>query len=279
MIKTHGLIVLMMLSLAVGQESDPEVPDISGSSSAFTKSQAAAVDRLSGDALETKLKGPSLGSKSDDNFVRLRNEIKAENPIPGVSEGKIGEEYDVILQPGHYGRPPGLLGTSGQIVSERALVAYITGVTAENLRKSGYKVLVVSADKYLKPSHEGNNFHGLTAKVFLAIHADGKRLACGKKGPSLGYPAGSDVFGMHAIGWAVSKALGYDYSDFNDDNFTANLGHYYMFSQVRAKRVTGVLEIGELTCKAKEEQLISSSELIGNNVAEGIKYIIKMPSQ
>ena len=84
---------------------------------------------------------------------------------------------------------------------------------------------------------------------------------------------------MHAIGWAVSKALGYSYADYHHDNFTANLAHYYMFSQVHADRVSGVLEIGELTCGPKEEQLIKSSDLIGTNIAEGIKYIVKMPTQ
>ena len=148
----------------------------------------------------------------------------------------------------------------------------------ENLRESGYKVLVVSADKYLKPSYEGNSFRGLTGKVFLAIHADGSAVPC-STGPSLGYRSRSDLFAMHAIGWALGKALGYDYSDFNKDNFTVNEARYYMFEQIRADRITGLLEIGELTCGSKEKQLISSSDLIGSNVAEGIKYIVNMPTQ
>ena len=156
----------------------------------------------------------------------------------------------MILQPGRYGRPPdpGPVGTSGQLVSERAFVTYVTERIAKRLREDNDTVLIVSADKYLRPTSVNAPFNGLAAKVFLAIHADRGSMRPCSTGPSLGYKSESSLFAMHAIGWSLSAALGYRYADFSKDNYTVNEAKYYMFNKVKADRLTGLLEIGELTC-------------------------------
>jgi hypothetical protein len=159
------------------------------------------------------------------------------------------------------------LGTQGKLVSERALVAYVTDVVARRLREDGLSVLIVSADKYPRPIPD--------AKVFLAIHTEGSKNPCRAKA-SLAYHSTTSPLAMHAVGWALSSALGYRYRDFERDNYTPDERDYYMFRVVKADRLVGLLELGELTCDDKEKQLISSSELIGNNIASALKYIAQM---
>jgi hypothetical protein len=48
-----------------------------------------------------------------------------------------------------------------------------------------------------------------------------------------------------------------------------------LFRQVQAERVTGLLEIGELTCPDTEKQLIISANHIGDNVAQALDFIAK----
>ena len=78
---------------------------------------------------------------------------------------------------------------------------------------------------------------------------------------------------MHAIGFGLARAYGYDYGDFRKDNFTVDEHHYYMFDKVSAPVLTGLLEVGELTCEASEQKLIGSANAISNNVASAIVYI------
>jgi N-acetylmuramoyl-L-alanine amidase len=267
------IILFLMLTMLYAQDTaDPEHPLISSSSKGFQDSRASSIKKLA----EIQVEGPSSHATSTKDFDTQVQNITAETPILGVSPGQRGVKYDVILQPGHYGRKTGAVGTSGKSVSERALVAYITNIIAESLRGDHHSVLVVSADDYLKPTHRGDAdaFDGLRAKVFLAIHADGSVHPC-STGPSLGYQSKSSFFAMNAVAYGLAAALGYKYSDFNHDNFTANEAQYYMFRQVQADQLTGLLEIGELTCERAEKKLISSSDLIGHDVANGIDYVVR----
>lgn len=188
---------------------------------------------------------------------------KADNAIVGVALGDSGIVYDVILQPGHYGRKTGAIGTSGQRVLERALVAYITAGVARNLKDRHLSVLVISADNYT------NNLRG---KVFLAIHADGSTTPC-STGPSLAYGSHTSPYAMHAIGWALGSALGYTYENFKKDNFTANEAHYYMFNKLEAPTMKGLLEVGELTCPKMEDRLIEASNAMAGNIALALSFI------
>jgi hypothetical protein len=137
--------------------------------------------------------------------------------------------------------------------------------------------LVISADQYIRPSSK-DPFDGLTAKVFLAIHLEGSEKPCYGKA-SLGYPKGSLPFTMHTIGWSLSNALGYNYKDFAHDNFTPNEASYYMFSRVQTDRLTGLLEVGEVTCKETEKLIISSSDVIAQNLAYALNVIVRAPER
>jgi len=276
-----GVLLATLISRTI---QDDEHPRIESSSEVFTESSTRSIETLRKARFGEELQTPSFGSVSDDAINHLKSEIAAETPITGVGTGSRGATYDVILQPGHYGRTTGAVGTHGSIVSERALAAYITGRIAQQLRAQNVNVLVVSADEYLKPSRGAVSFDGLKGKVFLAIHADGNPQPC-KTGPSLGYAANSNPLAMHAVGWALGAALGYRYMDFKQarrplspdefrpDNFTANEAQYYMFRQVRADRLTGLLEIGELTCPESEKRLIASSQIIAADVARALIFL------
>jgi N-acetylmuramoyl-L-alanine amidase len=266
--KTLTLVFVTSIMLGTSQLSDTEHPEVTISSGEFQQSATDSIELLKKQGFARQLETPSLGSNSSAQFETLLAEIKEEQPIPHVDERENSKAYDVILQPGHYGRRQGAVGTNGHLVSERALVSYVTSVAAENLRKANVSVLVVSADHYPRP--------GLRAKVFLAIHADGSARPC-STGPSLGYQSRSSLLAMHAVGWGLGEALGYSYTDFRHDNFTANEAKYYMFREVQADRLTGLLEVGELTCPKSEKQLINSSNLMGTNVARAVQFIVQTP--
>ena len=186
--------------------------------------------------------------------------------MPNLSEGDPAKKYDIVLQPGHYLRkPPGKLGTSGAEVSEQELVAFITANVAKHLIDNKMNVLVVSADDWKS---------GLNTNIFLSIHADGaEKNGCNKTRPSLGYGQGSWLLGMHGIAFALATSMGQTYEDFMKDNFTTNLSKYYMFKHVKLppKGFAGVLEVGELTCPAKEKALIANALLIAKNVSVALK--------
>jgi N-acetylmuramoyl-L-alanine amidase len=275
-----GLFAMALLTWALFtmQIQDDEHPQISASSQQFAQSAQSSFEKLRSAGFANGLETPALGALPSKEFELLVSAIQSEAPISGVGIGTRGIKYDVILQSGHYGRPPGPVGTSGHLVSERALVAYITNVTADELRREGNSVLVLSADHYLRPTPGHAGFDGLKAKVFIAIHADGSVKPC-STGPSLGYQSNSSLLAMHAVGWSLASALGYRYSDFNHDNFTANEAQYYMFRQVQADRLTGLLEVGELTCPNSERDLISSSKLVGRNIARALTFIVQTPTE
>jgi N-acetylmuramoyl-L-alanine amidase len=262
------VVLLCSIILLAEQTQSTEHPQISASSSEFLRSAAASVDSLKKVGFATQLETPSLGANSAEQFEKLLAEIKAERPISPVDQPKDGVAYDVILQPGHYGRKSGAVGTAGQLVSERALVSYMTNLVAESLRGANISVLVVSADHYPRT--------GLRSKVFLAIHADGSARPC-STGPSLAYQSNSSLLAMHAVGWSLSAALGYSYTDFKRDNFTADEAKYYMFKHVQAEQLTGLLEVGELTCPKSERTLIGSSNLVGRNIARAVQFIVEIP--
>jgi N-acetylmuramoyl-L-alanine amidase len=263
---------VVFLSSAFAQP-DSEQVTIAHSSDAFSGSLAKAVQTFSTAGFDDNLQTPSFGSLSDNQFSALVQTITSETPIPQMALGERGVDYDVILQPGHYGRITGRVGTSGALVSERALVAYIVGRSAQTLRAHGLKVLVVSADNYLRDDEAGGVFDGLKAQAFLSVHADGSVHPC-TTGPSLAYAANSSLLAMHAIGYSLSAALGYNYEQFNHDNFTANEADYYMFRQVQARRLAGLLEVGELTCPTSERMLINSANLIADNLAQALIFIV-----
>ena len=252
---------------------------VSASSSEFKASERKALSYLASKSFDENIRTPSLGAMSQDDFRQRVAAIMKPTTIAGVEPGDRGSSYDVIIQSGHYGRRSGAVGTAGRYVSEQALNAYINDHIARRLRTAGLKVLVLSADDYLRPTQEGTAFNGLKSKVFLAIHADGNVHPC-STGPSLAYASQSSMYAMHAIGYALSSALGYDYGDYNKDNFTANEAHYYMYKYVQAPRLAGLLEVGELTCPKSEDRIIQDADIVSGDVANALQFIttVSMPS-
>ncbi len=269
------LILLVLFAAVRGEEpTDPEHPRVPTSSQEFLQGVPSALKAVRDSNFEQGLETPGLAASSDQEFQRIIAEINTKAPIAGLGNGDLSIQYDVILQPGHYLRTSGRTGTQGKYVSEQALVAYMTNIIATSLRRSKASVLVVSADNYLRPTRSGTDFNGLRCRIFLAIHADGSDRPC-STGPSLGYKRPSQVLAMHMISLGLADALGYDYANFRKDNFTANEAGYYMFSQIQAQRLTGLLEVGELTCEKSERELVTSSHAIGANVARALDFILR----
>jgi hypothetical protein len=150
-----------------------------------------------------------MAAKAKDAYRQLRTEI-----------GDPNVEYDLIIQPGHFGRTTGATGGEGKYVTEQQITAKIVEGLASNLRKRGLNVAVIPADGFKTP---------LKSKIFLSLHTDASNFPC-SVGPSLGYSAEGDALGMHGIAAALAITLGIDPEKFMRDNYTANLKGYYAFS-------------------------------------------------
>jgi hypothetical protein len=241
----------------------------------YEKTYAESLKILSDLHFQDKLQFPSLGSAPGAES-RVVEAIQAERPIAEIGHAVRGTVYDVILQPGHYGRPPGPgnQGTHGRFVSERALATYLTDALATELRNRSLSVLVVPANDYLK--HESRD--PLRTKIFLAIHADGKNPPCNQKGTlgaSMGYKPQDFFLAMHTVGAALGAAMGYGYDDFHRDNYTPNEANYQWFNSVNASVLKGILEVGELTCPHTEDRLIASAPRIAYNLATALQVLLQ----
>lgn len=261
------LLVMSLLVAACGTATAQEELNITKSSKEFVDAFEKEITRLEESGFDKELQSASLGSKSSPEAAALIKKIKLETELVGHAMGDAKVEYDVILQPGHYLRKTGATGAQGPTVSERALVAYIVGEVARDLKAKNLNVLIVSADHY-SPN--------LKAKVFLAVHADGNPKPCAT-GPSLGYEKNTSMHAMHAIGWGLGQALGYTYTDFMKDNMTVNVARYYMFGRIKTSSVKGLLEIGDLSCAKQEDRMIVNADKIAANVARALRFVIAAP--
>lgn len=263
-ILSNMLVVCALTGLPAAHGWAQEVEEASHEASpeAFLALQGDDVAKLE-DGFGNQLDTVALGAIPAGEFNKIVAAINKETQIKGTAVGDLNSQYDIIIQPGHYMRTTGRTGAAGKIVSERALVSYIVAKAATKLSDSGLKVLIVPADGV--PT-------GIRTKVFLAVHADGAVKEC-KIGPSLSYSSTNSLFAMHAIGFGLARAFGYEYEDFMKDNYTVNEAKYYMFSKVNASVMEGLLEVGELSCDGIEKNLIEASEVIGNNVAASLVYI------
>ncbi|ANY85537.1 hypothetical protein BB934_45805 (plasmid) [Microvirga ossetica] len=246
--------------------TDDEVhQDVAKDTTGEFKQQANKVlGEVASAGLLNSLEPFSFGAK-----VVAPNEITAAVTMPLLSKGDPSTKYNIVLQPGHYLRVkiPGKdvkLGTSGKLVTEQQITAFITANVAKNLieedKDKKLNILVVSADNYDRP---------LNTDIFLSIHADGAPPPGCTTGPSLGYSDNSSLLGMHAIAFALATSLGQTYDEFQGDNFTTNLSKYYMFKSLKLppKGFAGVLEVGELTCEKKEKALIENALRIAKNIS------------
>lgn len=248
-------------------------PVLGTPSPSFQASLGTDVEVLIARHFERGLRGPGLGASAGGEPIdAIARRINAPQRIEALGRGDAAVTYDIILQPGHFKRTSDRTGTSGRLVSERELVAYIVARMSEQLRAQGRKVLVVSADDFLRPGKEGPSLH---AKVFLAVHADGNVTPCTGKA-SLAYAGKESTLAMHAVGWALAQALGYRYDEFARDGYTPAEARYYMFSQVSAPTLDGLLEVGELTCVATEERLVRSADAIAHNLSQALMYLTSL---
>ena len=263
---TAGLVIALAYASAGGQTTElEEAKHLATSSAEFTQSKDTSLEKLTADGFVKKLLQAGLGAASPASVKAASVRIKDGAKIPDASVGNRDATYDVILQPGHYGRTKGATGASGSLLSEQDIVAYLVRSVAERLRNSNYNVIVVPAD----------NVVARDAKIFLAVHAEGSTSAC-SAGPSLAYKAGTSPYAMHAIGLGMSNAMGYAYGNFRADGYTKNSAQYYMYSQVNAANLTGLLEIGEITCQITEEKMIVNIDRIATNLAISLDYILRL---
>jgi hypothetical protein len=233
----------------------------------YKASEQAAEEKLAQTSFFSDLQPFSFGAQ-----VATLEDIKAPINIVNMGSGDPNKTYDIIIQPGHYGRKTGRTGTSGPDISEQQLVAYIVAKIAEYLHGKKVNFLVIPADDFSK---------GLKSQIFLAIHADGSDPPneC-KGGPSLGYAKGSSELGLHTIGFALATSEGQSYTDFMKDNFTVNEHQYYAFNEIAAKGYSGLLEVGVLSCPAIEKKLIATANLVAINLGIALKAsldILKEP--
>jgi N-acetylmuramoyl-L-alanine amidase len=263
----------LVASVAAADPAD-EHPAVEGKSAEFRQGLNDSVRIMHESHFEDLLEGKGLGSRTKDEVQQGLKAVRSLGKIDDIDYADLSVTYDVILQPGHYGRTSGSgrpLGTQGNLVSEKSLVAYITARLADQLRDQHLKVLVVSADDYPHAQHAGGEYKGLRANAFLAIHADGSKTPCNGH-PSLAYEKGTNPFGMHVIAYAISTGLGYKFRDFLE-NFTVNEEKYYMWSQVQSSSMKGLLEVGELTCPSSEENLLGSVDAIATDLAAGLMFV------
>lgn len=269
---TTLLISSICFSSFAHESNNKEGDNLENNSPEFLQSFDLAISNLVNNDFQLGLKSPTLGSMSDNEFAELVKEIRLEKPIDKLSTGDSNVKYDVILQPGHHGRKKGIVGTEGDLVSERALATYVVRNVANKLEEKEYSVLIISADKYLRDDPKTEKYEGLKTGIFLSIHADGSTTPC-KSGPSLGYANKEFIFASHTLGWGLAQALGYNYKDFMKDNFTANLSKYYMFRKINSSVFEGIIELGELTCNSEEKQLVENIDAVANNLAHAIEFI------
>ena len=263
----NRIIALLGLSGILMAQAEPagEAQHLATSSNEFEQSRDPVLSELARDGFTKLLLAGGLGAASDDQAkaasIRIKNGAKLSDAMIGDRNAR----YDVIIQPGHYGRTTGATGASGSMVSEQEIVAYLVGSVTHRLRMQGFNVIVVPAD----------NVVARNAKIFLAVHAEGSPSPC-SAGPSLAYKAGTTPYAMHAIGLGISRAMGYDYKNFRADGYTNNSAHYYMYNRVNADKLTGLLEIGEITCPAAEQKMLVNADRIATNLALSLEYILRL---
>lgn len=265
--KTSMLASLALLSVSFFAYAEGSVEEAhpTANSVEFTKSQMADLSVLRDMKFGEGLVAPALGAANLDAYKEKLGKILAQWNTLNTEIGDQKVQYDIILQPGHYRRIKGATGASGKNVSEQQLVAYIVKVASDKLRSRGdMKVLILSADDYKV---------GLKTRLFLAVHADGSEVPCAT-GPSLSYHKPDSTLAMHAIGWSLSQSLGYKFPEFRKDGFTVNSSNYYMYSKVNASVMNGLLEVGEITCPAKEKEMIFAADAIGLNLARAISFVL-----
>lgn len=87
------------------------------------------------------------------------------------AEYVIKKEYTIVLDPGHGGRDPGAIGTSGLL--EKTINLDIAKRLKANLEKKGMKVTMTrDSDVYIPLEERVEHTHKAKADLFISIHAN-----------------------------------------------------------------------------------------------------------
>lgn len=208
---------------------------------------------------------------SPNQLKELAKTAKKIHSNPPVSKGDVGDQYDVIVQIGHYKRTKGATGGQGIYVNEQEMASMIGVGIMQRLKgmkvnDKPIKALLIGADDYSR---------GLNTKIFLSLHTDSAPAPGCKVDPSMGYEAKDDAKGMHMVGLALALSLGLDAEKFMKDNYTRNLSGYYAYRAVNASSFKGLLEMSELTCPLAEETLLGNAGAVAENLAVGIQFALR----
>lgn len=271
-INNYGLTVALFFSgavVATGASAHEDV--VEPSSAEFLTSVDDALLALDTQDYFGQLLLPGFGARLNDADVgQLVANVSRKGLLPSAinnfGRGDPNLMYDIILQPGHFGRASGATGSQGARISERDFAAHIVSEVAGRLSEDNVNVIVIPADDFARP---------LKSKIFLAVHLDGSDSPCASA-PSMGYDDHTDVLGVHAIGFALAAALNYDYNEFMDDGFTANLRNYYAFNHMQSSSFGGVIELGELSCPEEEELLLRSEQNLIRNFHVALSAMLHM---
>jgi hypothetical protein len=106
------LVIASLVLLDAAQAQTAEHPPVPRSSKQFVESFDRSIDFLEKEGFDRELKAPSLNAITSNSGKALLAAIVAETPIK-VGMGEAETEYDIILQPGHYGRRTGVVGAAG----------------------------------------------------------------------------------------------------------------------------------------------------------------------
>jgi N-acetylmuramoyl-L-alanine amidase len=207
--------------------------------------------------------GP-LGFTDDDLAIAAKSARIAYGNLL-TTEGDPSASYDVVIQPGHFGRTKGATGGTGALVTEQQIAALVAALLSDQLTAKGVSVAIVPADGYARP---------LQTKIFLALHTDASALQC-SAGASVGYNGEGNAQGMHGIAAALAITLGIDPDTFLRDSYTKDEHYYYAFKDMVTSDFGGLIEMSELTCPKQETNLLGNAATLATNLSYAIRFALK----
>lgn len=267
-----GFLIAAQFALTAPTHANPDSvttkkTDAQGRKAGISASELSTI--LSSNLLSSFVSPPALAfSPSDGKF--WSDKAKEAHRAAPVLRGDAAQNYDVIIQIGHYPRTKGRTGGQGKYVNEQQMAALVSVGIVQQLASAKVNgkpisALLIGADDFTK---------GLKSRIFLALHTDSAARPC-SVGPSVGYQKVGDAKGMHGIALALAITLDISPSKFMADNYTEGLKNYYSYSQFKTTDFIGLLEMSELTCPAQEEALLTRAAVLSKNLATAIEFALR----
>lgn len=216
-------------------------------------------------------KGPQTGElvlPNPADFLPQMNEIKrVQNQIRDSIAHSLAKPVDVVVQAGHFNRVRGATGAVGSYVTEQEVAGFVGYETVRLLRDAGISAELVDADPEIDTR--------FSTKVFVALHLDASLSPC-STGPSFGYPRSlSSPSAIDPVAQSLAVSFDYKVTDFLRDNFSTSLQNYYMFAEIRATELEALIQIGDLSCRPQEVNMISNAALFSRNLTSAIGFLLK----